>query len=119
MTSAHVNVIGHPGIRSATPSDTNEATLFTANDDSSYVVAVWLTNLTGSNANATVKWGDGSTDYSLIDTYAVTARMFERIPCLIPLRNGYTIKVTSSTGSALTFTAIVVEGGTAFGSRVV
>lgn len=109
MTAAQVPVPGARRQVSSTPADTNEATLLTAGKENPTVVEIWITNLTGTAANATVKWGDGSSDYSLIDTKAIAARDYLQAPCLIPLRDGYTIKITSGTGNALTFTIVIVE----------
>ena len=81
------------------------------------LVEILITNLTGSAANATVKWGDGSTDYSLIDTKSIAARDYHWVACLIPMRESYTIKITSGTNSALTFTVVVIEFGGAFGGN--
>lgn len=116
--TASVNVSGTRRIISSTPANTNEATLYTApSGPNNALVEIWITNLTGSNANATVKWGDGSTDYSLIDTKAITARDYHKVECLIPMRESYTVKITSGTNSALTFTIVVIEFGGAFGGE--
>ena len=96
---------------SATPADTNEATLLTGTAAREAVVQIWVTNLTGSAANATVKWGDGSTDYSLIDTHAVAPRDYIKEDITLQLQSGWTIKITSGTNSALTFTVMIVETG--------
>ena len=116
MTSANIAISGQRRIVSSTPANTSEATLFTANDDTTSVVQIWATNLTAAAANATIKWGDGSTDYALVSVFSVPARGYLVEDVLIPMRDGYTIKITSGTGSALTFTAVVVEAGGSFGS---
>lgn len=116
--TAWVPVTGTRRIVSSTPSDTNEATLYTApSGPNNALVQIWITNLTASAANATVKWGDGSTDYSLIDTKSMAARDYHKVDCLIPMRQGYAVKITSGTGSALTFTIVVTEFGGAFGGE--
>ena len=114
--TASVDVSGTRRIISATPGDTNEATLYTAVKGPVAVVDIWITNLTGSAANATVQYGTG-TDYSLIDTKSIAARDYLKVECLIPLREGHTIKITSGTGNALTFTVVVIEFGGAFGGE--
>ena len=114
--SAFVNVGGQRRVIGLTPANTSEATLFTSNDDATAVVGVWVANLTGTAANATIKWGDGSTDYAIISVFPVPARGYLVENVFIPLRDGYTIKVTSGTNSALTFTAVVMEAGGAFGN---
>ena len=116
--TASVNVSGTRRIISSTPANTAEATLYTApSGPNNAVVEIWITNLTGSAANATVKWGDGSTDYSLIDTKAIALRDYHKVECLIPMRESYTVKITSGTNSALTFTIVVIEFGGAFGGE--
>jgi hypothetical protein len=116
--TAYVPITGTRRIVSSTPANTNEATLYTSPaGPNNAVVQIWITNLTGSAANATVKWGDGSTDYSLIDTKSIAARDYHKVDCLIPMREAYTVKITSGTGSALTFTIIVIEFGGAFGGE--
>lgn len=100
---------------SSTPANTSEATLFTASGNNVTFAWLHIANTTASAANATVKWGDGSTDYSIIDTYSVPGRGFVTEELMIPLRDGYTIKITSGTADALTFTVVVAEGASAFG----
>ena len=103
---------------SSTPADTNEATLFTAGPGNS-VHGLYITNMTGTDANATVKWGDGSTDYAVINTETIHANagLFEP-EFYIPLRENYTIKITSDTADALTFTIIVLEGQSGTGHSI-
>lgn len=114
--SALVSVGGQRSIYGLTPADTNEATMLTAGKDSPVVVGIRIVNLTGSAANATVKWGNGATDFAICDTKSVAARDYldvlsdDGLPFL-PLREGYTIKVTSGTGGALAFTLITVSTG--------
>ena len=67
MTAASHTVDGTRRIISSTPANTSEATLYTAAKENPVVVQLIITNLTASAANATVKWGDGSTDYDLLD----------------------------------------------------
>ena len=117
MTAASMEVSGPRRIISSTPANTNEATLLTAGEERPVIIQVMVTNLTGTAANATVKWGDGSTDYSIIDTYSVPARGFVVENFVIPLRETYTIKITSGTGSALTFSVVVVETAFQFGGE--
>lgn len=105
-----INLPGVKRIVSNTPSDTSETTMLTAGEERPVVAEIWITNLTASNADATLKWGDGSTDFSLIDTEQVDGRSrIGPIECTIPLRKDYTIKITSGTGGALTFSIVVVE----------
>ena len=118
MTASNVVVPGPRRLVGLTPADTNEATMLTAGADGTVVVELWITNLTGTAANATVKWGDGSTDFAVIDTYSVAARMFLHEPVLLPLRKDWTIKVTSGTNSALAFTIVVVEYPGGLGGKV-
>lgn len=111
MTAANVPIPGTRRIVSATPSDASEATLLTAASEKPTVVQVLVTNLTNAAANATVKWRDSSasTDYSLIDTYPVQPRGYLLENLIVPLESGDLIKITSGTGSALTFHIVIVE----------
>ena len=99
------------------PADTNEATLYTAAKENPTMLKLHVANLTATPANATVKWGDGTTDYSIIDTFAVPARGYLVEDLVIPMKDGYTIKVTSGTANALTFTIIISEYGGVLGGE--
>lgn len=109
------NLAGKARPIASAPADTNEATLFTAAKGNA-LIGLWVANGTGSPANATVKWGDGSTDYPLIDTFAVPAYGYLIEPEIyIPLGSSYTVKITSGTANALTFTIVILEGQSAVG----
>ena len=112
MTS-NINLAGQFRIDGLAPADTNEATIFTAGEERPTVVELWAANKTASAVDCTIKWGDGSTDYPIVDTFSVPARGYLREACFIPLRNGYTIKVTAGTANGLTFTVVSVSGGSA------
>ena len=107
--TTNVELTGQFRIDGLTPANTNEATMFTAANERPTIVEFWVANLTAAPANATIKWSDGSNDYSIIDTFCVPARgyLVER-EVMLPLRSGYLIKVTSGTANALTFTLISV-----------
>lgn len=113
MSVGQVHVTGTRRLKGLTPANTSEATMLTAGKERPSVVAVYIANLTGSAANATVKWGDGSTDFAVIDTYSVAARSFLHAEVFLPLREGWTIKVTSGTNNALAFTLVIAEYGSA------
>lgn len=104
---AYADIPGDRKIVSATPSGTSQVTLHTADGTTPKVILLKIANLTASAANATVKWGDGTTDYSIIDTYSIPGRGYLIEDVLIPLSQGYTIKITSGTASALTFTIVM------------
>lgn len=112
MSDAAVPVGGQRTPKGLKPSDTNEATMYTAGKEFPVIVGMAVANNTGSAANATIRWGDGSTDYDIIATKSVAAHDTLFLPDIfLPLREGYTIKVTSGTGNALTFTLIIVSTG--------
>lgn len=104
-----------PGKRrlvSLKPADTNEATIFTAGPYGATVLAVVISNNTGTAANATVRWRDdsASTDWDIIATKSVGVNDTLYInEAVFPLRESDLIKVTSGTGNALTFTVLVAE----------
>lgn len=110
MSAAHVPLSGPRRIIGLTPANTNEATMLTAGKENPIVTEIYITNITGVTANATVKWGDG-TDYAILSAHAVANSV--HLDVCIPLRATHTIKVTSGTGSALTFSLVVVEVGSA------
>lgn len=116
MTAAAVPVTGTRRLSGLTPANTSEATMLTAGNEKSVVVGVYIANLTGSAANATVKWGDGSTDFAVIDTHSIAARAYLHLDIFLPLVSGGTIKVTSGTNSALAFTLIIIEFGGKIGA---
>src|SRR3990172_5032816 len=92
--------------------------MLTAGDDRPVIVGLVIANNTGGAVAATVRWGNGTTDYDILAAKSIAANDVY-IPDLppVPLRNGYTVKVTSGSGNALTFTLVVVsEGSTLYGS---
>lgn len=111
MTAASVNISGPRRILGLTPANTSEATIYTVAGSRARttVVGIYIANLTGSAANATVKWGDGTTDFAVVDTHSIAARAYLHLDIVIPLQEGWTIKVTSGTNSALAFSVVVVE----------
>lgn len=111
MSAATVVISGQRRLIGLKPADTNEATMLTAAKEFSVIVGVIVANNTGSAAVATVKWGDGSTDYDVISGKSVAANDSIYPDVFLPLREGYTIKVTSGTGNALTFTLVIVATG--------
>lgn len=115
MTAANVNIPGQRVIIPSKPSNTDPATVYTAGKESPVVVQIFVCNNTGSAANATVKWGDGSTDYDVLNTHSVAAYSTEIFDVIIPLRESYTLKVTSGTGNALTFNFVIVATGSTLG----
>ena len=70
-----------------------------------------ICNSTASAAVATVKWGDGSTDYDVIAGKSIAANSSEVYDLMLPLRENHTVKVTSGTGNALTFSFVIVSTG--------
>ena len=96
---------------SSTPANTNEATLYTAGNDNPCLIGLWITNITSTAAKATLKIDDG-TAYSLIHEFEIPGNGYLIEPEIyIPMDSGDTIKITSGTASALTFTVIIYEGG--------
>lgn len=113
--SSSVPIRGQYQIIGLTPANTNEATMFTAGSEFPVLTNIHVANVTASIADATIKWNDGSTSYSLIDTFGVPGRGYLVEDLFIPLRSSYTIKVTSGTANALTFTLVVVSSQSPFG----
>ena len=110
MTALSIVTYGRPRIIGLTPSDTNEATMYTAANLSATAIKIHVANLTASAASATVKWGDGSTDTPIISVFSVPARGYLEEDIIIPMRNTWTIKVTSGTSNALAFSLVILEG---------
>ena len=106
-----IDLRGQFRILGSAPTDTNEATIFTAGKGFPVANELWITNKTGSAVNVTFKWGDGSTDYPLIDTYSLAARDHIHEEIFVPMREGYTLKITSGTANGATFSVAIVEGG--------
>lgn len=110
MTSG-VSLTGQFRMIGSAPADTNEATIFTAGKGFPVATEVWIANKTASAVNVTFKWGDGSIDYPIIDTYALPARDYLHKELFIPMRESYTLKATSGTANGATFSVAIVEGG--------
>lgn len=111
MSSAQIALSGRPRSTALKPSDTNEATLITLADRGGLLLQLVIANNTGSAANATVKWNDGTTDWDIVSAKSIAANDSTIIDPFIRVPDGGSIKVTSGTGDALTFTATVVEFG--------
>lgn len=109
--TATVNVAGPRRVVGLKPGNTSEATMLTAGPERPMVVGVIIANNTASPAAATVKWGDGATDYDIISAKSIAANDSWFGEVMIPMLEGWTIKVTSGTGSALTFTLVLIETG--------
>lgn len=109
MSAASHDIPGVAAAYASTPANTNEATLFTAGKRGGVLVQMYIANVTGSAANATVKWGDGSTDHAVVSVKSIAGNDYLHLDMNIPLREGQTVKITSGTNSALTFTAVVIE----------
>lgn len=78
------------------------------------IVGIIIANNTGGAIAATMRWGNGSTDYDVLAAKSVAANdSYINNDVYLPLREGHTIKVTSATGNALTFTLVIVETGSA------
>lgn len=107
--TASVDIHGTKRPVSLRPTDALENTLFTARKELPSIVEIWISNEDSSARDATVKYGNGTTDYMLIPTKSIPAKDFIREDCLIPLREGWTIKVTASVADKVTFTVIIVE----------
>ena len=112
MSAASVVIGGPRRIIGLKPANTSEATMLTAGEDRPVVVGLIVANNTGGAVAATVRWGNGTTDYDIIAAKSIAANdsYFPDIPP-IPLRSGYTFKVTSGSGNALTFTIVVISEG--------
>jgi len=109
MTAASVAVVGVPRSDGLTPGDTSEATIFAAGDKGAIWVLLHVANLTGTTANATVVWDDGANDHAILDEYSIDAHDYVQVDLIVNLRSGNSIKVTSGTGSALSFTVTTIE----------
>lgn len=109
MTAASVAVVGVPYSEGRTPSDTNEATIFTAGDKGATWVLLHVANISGSAATATVVWNDGANDHAILDEYSIASHGYVTLDLIVNLRSGNTIKVTAGTGSAIAFTVTTVE----------
>ena len=83
--------------------------MFTAGERGAAVVGIIISNNTGGAIAATVRWGDGSTDYDIYAALSVAANASEISEAYVELPESGTVKVTSATGNALTFTLTVVE----------
>jgi hypothetical protein len=117
VSSAHVPVTGTRRLIGLTPANTNEATMLTGGPERSVVVAVYIANLTAGAVNATVKWGDGTTDFAIIDTFSIAARGYLHLDVFLPIVDGGTVKVTSGTNSGLAFSLVLIEFGGALGAE--
>lgn len=112
-----IRLVGHPRAVGLTPTNTSQATMFTAQDNNTAVTEIWVANTSGSTRQATVKWGNGVTDYPIISSFDLAGNTYFHEDIMIPLRTGYTLKVTSGAANDITFTITVIEGGSAFGGR--
>lgn len=110
MTSS-ISLRGQFRIVGSAPADTNEATIFTAGKGFPVATELWIANKTASPVDVTFKWGDGSTDYPIIDTFALPARNYLREELFVPMRESYTLKITSGTANGATFSVAIIEGG--------
>lgn len=109
MSAAQIALSGLPRSEALKPADTNEATLLATGDNGAVLLQLVIANNTGSAADATVKWSDGTTDWDIVSGKAIAANDSEIIDAVIRLPSDGALKVTSGTGGALTFTATVVE----------
>ena len=99
------------------PANASEATMYTARKERPAVVGIIIANETAGAVAATVKWGDGATDYRILAAKSIAANdLYVLDTIFLPLKEGHTIKVTSGSGNALTFTLVIAEGGSSFGS---
>lgn len=106
---AYIPIPGNNRLIGLTPEDTNEATMFTAAGERPVVAGIIIANAHSSAVAATVKWGDGSTDFPIIPAKSIPANSNMIQDLFLPLFDGYTIKVTSGMADLLTFTLVVVE----------
>lgn len=107
--TALVSVAGTHRSIGLTPANTNEATIFTAGNRGAEWVALVIANAESSANLATVKWGNGSTDYVVYNEKSIAADDSLIVDLHIDIPAGGTIKVTSSDADELTFTVTVVE----------
>ncbi len=109
MTAAVVSIPGVPITVSATPADTNEATLFTAGTKGATIVQMIVANVTSGALTATIQWNDATTDWDIYRAKSVAANDSLLFEPFIHLPASGAIKITSSSGNGLTFTATLVE----------
>lgn len=101
---------GVPGIYFSKPSDTSLTTAYTqAIPGIAYLS--WVNIAAVGGADATVIVNDGSTDYEILSAKTLTAddREFIEFRDPLPLLNGYTVKVKTTTGNNLVFTLLVSD----------
>ncbi|MCP4276000.1 MAG: hypothetical protein GY779_06565, partial [Gammaproteobacteria bacterium] len=96
------------------PSDTALTTVYTVGYDG---VVDFLSCTISANAaaNASVQIYDGSTNWDILAAQTMTAGQTILLEWWdgIPLRQNYVIKVQSSVGNAITFTAVISESSRA------
>ncbi len=114
MTVGVLEIHGLKRVEWLKPADSNEADLFEATEDHTIVAALWACNNTASPVAATIQFYElaSTTDWEFIDTEDVAANttsFWNEVP--LPMRSGDKIKVTSETGSALTFGCLVLDPG--------
>lgn len=113
---ASVDVIGPRRNEFNKPSDTNFHAMVNGSDAIPTLVQMLIVNGTGGAVAATIRINDGTTDWD-IWIESIPANSSVEREFLIPLTNGRTLSVKSATGSALTFTAALVEYGSKFRGR--
>lgn len=92
------------------PANTSAATVYTAPTAVARTVLESVNIAASSAANATVWLNDGSTDYLLLDTKAVSANTSEVYTFGNPvIVAGGSIKVRTSSANNLTFTVTIIE----------
>ena len=90
------------------PANTSATTVYTASNMTATFEAISISCHTAGSASVTIN--DGSTDFVVLDTYAMDANTSELFTFGNPiLLDGYTIKVTSSTANYFTFATTIAE----------
>jgi hypothetical protein len=117
VSAGNVNIPGVLVSVAAKPTDTNEATLFTAGDKGATLVALSLCNNDGSARTATVQWNDGTTDWEIYTAYSIAANTTVLVEPFIHLPASGSLKITQGTASGITFTATMVERMGAIGGE--
>lgn len=111
--SATIYAVGSQGrITSLKPADTAEAVLYEAGaHDLPVAVQLIISNNSGGAVNATVRWSDGVTDYDIYATKSIAANDTLVQDFYLPLGRNGSVKVTSSSGGALTFSLVTITTG--------
>jgi len=101
---------GKPSTYVAKPADTNAATLYSVPTGVAQAQLVGINTAVNGAANITVAVNNGSADYQLLWTYAMSANTQRRDTFGHPvLQAGWSLKVTTSNADDAAFVATIIE----------